>query len=88
MEKVLKDPGAKLPYGFDWSPWLGADTIAASTWSVPAALTIAAQAFDNTTTEVVLSGGTAGEIHSCANHITTTAGFEDERTIQVRMVQR
>lgn len=85
---VLKDPGARLAYGFDWSEWLGADTITASTWTVPADLTVYAQDFDTTSTEVVLSGGTVGEIHMCTNHITTAAGYEDERSIRVRMIQR
>src|SRR5207237_8913736 len=32
---VTKDPNADLDYQFDWTAWLGTDTISTSTWSAP-----------------------------------------------------
>lgn len=88
--KVTKDPSAILPYGFDWAAWLGADTISASTWAaVPAAnITISSNSFTVTTTTVTLSGGTAGNTVSLTNHITTTAGLQDDRTFSVTLDDR
>lgn len=84
--KAVKDPNAKLDYGFDWSAWLDGDTISASSWTVPTGLTQSvspAPSFSATTTTIWLEGGTAGEKYSVSNHITTTAGRQDDRTIVV-----
>jgi hypothetical protein len=55
------DPDAVLDYTIDWSQWLGdGETIAASTWDVPAGLTEVDESETTTATSVRVSGGTAG----------------------------
>lgn len=85
---TLKDPGSTLDYQIDWSQWLGSDTIASSTWTVPAGLTD--HASSNTTTETVqwLAGGTVGAVYQVVNQITTAGGRIAERTIEIRMIDR
>jgi hypothetical protein len=52
---MLKDPQAVLDYGFDWSKWLGTDTISTSTWTVPVGITKDSDTHDTTTTTIWLS---------------------------------
>ena len=89
-QKKLKDPDSTLDFGFDWEDWLDdvTDTIAASTWTVPAGLTKDSDTFDDTTTTIWLSGGTAGTWYTCVNHITTAAGREDDRSLYIKVVDR
>lgn len=88
FEPVIKDPQAALPYGFNWSTWLGSDTIATSTWTVPTGLTKGADSHTTTQTLVWLSGGTDGEHYRVTNHIVTAAGKEDDRSLVIAVKQR
>lgn len=90
MKGFVKDPDATLDYSFDWGPWLGTDTISTSTWVADSGLTIvpASESFDNTTTIVFISGGTAGEIYTVKNRITTNGSRTDDRSFQLRIRQR
>lgn len=83
-----KDPGATLNYTVDWSAWLGADTIATSTFTVPSGITKDAESNTTTTATVKLSGGTDGSDYSVVNRITTAGGLTDERTIQINVRQQ
>lgn len=77
----IHDPEAVLDYAVDWSDWLGADTIASATWTVPTGLTKASQAETTTKSTAWISGGTAGTTYSVECRITTVGGRTDERTI-------
>jgi hypothetical protein len=91
LPQVNKDPNAALDYTIDWSDWLGADTIAASTWTVatPAGgLVSATPAITPTTARTWLSGGTAGQVVRVTNRITTALGRIDDRSFNVRLVER
>lgn len=81
-----KDPNAVVDFSRDWSPWLGADTIATSTWVVATGLTSVTTTHDDTSTTVWLSGGTANTDYDVTNRITTAGGRTEDRTwlIQVR----
>ena len=84
-----KDPNATLPYSVDWGAnWLGSDTIAASSWTVPAGLTQVSSSFTTKIATVVISGGTVGQSYDIVNRITTTLGYIDDRTITVKVEQR
>jgi hypothetical protein len=83
------DPDAVLDYTIDWSQWLGdGETIAASTWDVPAGLTEVDESETTTATSVRVSGGTAGTMYSVTNHIVTSTGQEDDRTIRLNVSER
>ena len=81
---AVKDPSAVLDYTFDWSAWLGVDTIATSTWTVPTGITQVTESETTTTTTVWLSGGTADTNYAVVNTIITVGGRTDQRTLTIR----
>ena len=88
---IVKDPNANLDYKIDWTDWLGADTISASTWSIPGTaggLTVGTSSFTTKIATVFLSGGTAGQVVRVTNRITTSLGRIDDRSFNVRLVER
>lgn len=87
-----KAPGAVLDYAVDWSDWLAAgETITESAWSIsPDDDSLVEDSSDYTgiATVIWVSGGTEGQRYTLVNHITTSAGREDERTIAFSIAQR
>ena len=84
-----KDPDAVLDYGFDWSLWLATgETIQSSSWTAETGITMDSDTNNDTETAVWVSGGTANEIYILTNRIITSAGRTDERSIQLRVVER
>ncbi len=85
---VIKDPQAVLDYALDWgAQWLGTDTITTSEWTVTGPdtdLKVDSSSFTDGVATVWISGGTLGETYSLTNHIVTSEGREDDRTIEVR----
>ncbi|MFO0271368.1 MAG: hypothetical protein ACK53W_12640 [Gemmatimonadota bacterium] len=86
--QATKDPGARVDYDLDWSEYLGADTIATSSWTVPAGLTLYAQTATTTVATVWIEGGTAGVDYAITNRVTTAGGRIDERSILIRVRDR
>lgn len=85
------DPNATLDYAVDWAPWLQAgETISNSTWTVPTGLTQATPAPSHSNGKAVIwiTGGTVGESYRLTNHITTSAGRQDERSLMLEVTQR
>lgn len=83
MALYHKDPDSVLDYQWNWSSWLGADTILSSTWIVQTGLVKTSQSNTTTTTTVWLSGGTLGQTYQVTNRITTTQGRTEDRTMQI-----
>ena len=88
--KYTKDPDAVLDYSIDWSAWLPTgDTITASTYTVNSdaadAIVVDDTSFNTTTTTVWLSGGVAGQTYTVTNHITTSAGRQDDRSLTIKI---
>ena len=84
-----KDPDAVLDYSVDWSSWLtGSETITASSWTVPDGITKDSDSHSDDATVIWVSGGTAGTQYSLTNHITTSGGREDDRTITIKVAER
>lgn len=84
-----KDPNASLPWQFDWTQWLVADTITGTpVVTVDAGLTSSGQTNTTTKVNITLSGGTVGVTYKVACKITTAAGLIDERTILIRVTER
>ena len=79
-----KDPSDIRDYSFDWTRVLATadpdDTIATSTWTIPAGLTKDSEANTTTTTRVWVRGGTAGENYTVTNRVTTAGGRTLERS--------
>lgn len=89
MAAYVKDPNANLDYGFNWSDWLASEeTIETSIWTVPAGLTKESESNTTTVTVVWLSGGIVGVDYEVVNHIVTSMGREDDRTITLKVRNR
>ena len=101
---IVKDPDAVLPYSINWasedgtndgtsadSGWLQGDTIVTSTWSItgPDALLVQdSESESGTIATIVLSAGTTNRDYTVTNHIVTAAGYEDDRSITVKVRER
>lgn len=86
---VLKDPDAKLDYGFDWSDWLSTgETISTSTWTVPTGMTQDSSSNTTTIATVWLSGGTVGITYRLINKIVTSQSRTEERSIDIVVENR
>lgn len=90
MKGFIKDPDAVLDYAFDWSQWLGTDTISTSAWTVesPLAIVPASETFDATSTRVFVTGGDLNASYVLSNRITTNGSRTDDRSIQITVRSR
>lgn len=89
--RIPHDPQARLDYAIDWSAWLqSGETINASTWSVPDGITQATPEPSETdgVATIWLTGGTVGQNYMVTNHITTSMGREDDRSLFLRVTER
>jgi hypothetical protein len=84
----FKDPDEVLDYVVDWSARLTTDTVATSLWIVPSGITKTAEAFDNTTTTIWLSGGTIGITYEFVNRIETAGGRTMDQSIKLQVKTR
>lgn len=80
-----KDPDEELDYEIDWSPRVGTDAIATSTWIVPTGITSADGSNDDTTTTIWLSGGTVGTTYTLTNRIVTDAGRTMDQSVKIKI---
>jgi hypothetical protein len=78
-----KDPDEILDYQIRWANRLIDDTIASSTWEVPAGITEEDNSFADYRTYIWLSGGTAGETYTITNRITTAAGRTMDQSVSI-----
>lgn len=89
MKSFLKDPDAKLDFGFDWAGWLATgETVLTATWSVPAGLTNEGEANDGEQTIVWISGGTLDTEYIVKLSIVTSDGREDDRSLRIKITNR
>jgi hypothetical protein len=85
---AAKDPNGVEDFGFNWSAWLGTDTISASVWIVPAGITKESDTFTTTSTTIWLSSGTSGTSYQITNRITTAGGRTEDRTGVLKVKDR
>lgn len=90
-----KDPQSVEPHGLDWTPWLAelgsSVLIATSSWAVSApdvTLSESSIVTGSKRTQVKVAGGKAGTVYRLTNHIVTSSGVTDERTILLNVKQR
>lgn len=89
MTTFIHDPQAVLDYSVDWSAWLvSGETIANSSWTVSSGLTLGTDSNTTTVATAWISGGTAGRNYTATNHIVTSAGREDDRSIALYCRER
>ena len=92
---LIKDPDAVLPYEFDWSEWLDAAEIDTSDFIISGADSGLAEdsasvLAGNTSTRIVLSGGTVGVKYRVTNRIVTneTPARTDDRSFFISVKER
>lgn len=83
----IKDPDSILDYSFDWSEWLGADTISSYVITV-SGVTLDSDSNTATAVTVWLSGGAAGTVATVECEITTAGGRTCERTMKIVIQNR
>ncbi|WP_337187592.1 hypothetical protein [Phenylobacterium sp.] len=83
----VKDPVALKDYTQDWSDWLGADTIVASSWEIPAGMTKVTDNIDGTAkaTVIWLTGGAIPVDYECFNTIVTAGGRTERAMIKIQV---
>ncbi len=85
----IKDPGATLDYSFDWTDWLGTgETIASTSWTVPAGLTKVSETNTAYTSTCRISGGVVSTNYTVTCQITTSTGEIDRRSLQLSVQDR
>ena len=91
--QFLFDDDANLDFAFDWSEWLATgETITAYTVTVPTGITLGtgtkvpSQSAGKVTYWV--SGGTIGRTYKVSCSITTSASRIDERTMNIKVLER
>lgn len=92
---IEKDPAAVLVYSLDWNSWIETnDAVANSVMTVstisgdPNAMTIKSSGFTGNVTYVELQRGSAGNVYTVTNTITTTDGAVDARRFRVKVQNR
>lgn len=90
MAGYKKDPNATLDYTFDWTPYLApiVDTIAIVEFVTSAGLTKTSQSNTGTTATAFVSGGVVDATEKLTCRIVTTGGRTDERTIDLKILER
>jgi hypothetical protein len=92
---IEKDSEAVLDYTVDWSDWLPAgDVIATSNFTIETfagdtdALAKVTQSNNSTLAIVKISNGSLGKIYKIQNQITTQAGLTDRRYFRIKVKNR
>ncbi len=93
MAMLVKDPGARIDYEFDWADACAVGQVLTdSAWAVAPdeadGVTIAGSANDLLSTVVTLAGGIAGHVYRVTNRVTMSAGQIEERSMTVRVEER
>lgn len=86
-----KDPDSETDFAVDWSNYLQTgESIASSTWEVPAGVTEETNSFTSSIATIWLSGGTLGEFYTLVNRITTDSvpARTEDASFTVAMVEK
>lgn len=79
-------PDEVLDYGWNWATWLNGDTIATSTFTAEAGITVTSPDHDDTTSSALFSGITAGKRKRVDELITTAGGKTASRSFFLKGV--
>lgn len=89
MRTITKAPDEEILEGFDWSDRISAgDSLASSTWTLDSGLSGNSGAYNQTSTQVELTGGTAGAQYRVINLVTTSQGEAFQRSFKVQVRDR
>lgn len=82
-----KDPDATEDFAIDWSGRLGADTLTASTWTLPDGLVSVSETSNATQTAIFVSGGSCHRVYRLVNHVVSAGGRSFDQTLRIRIRQ-
>ena len=82
-----KDPTAEVDYLFDWTLWLGADSIASHTVTATG-VDVDSSTSDGHKVTAWLAGGTADTWAEVTCHITTVNGRIEDHTMSIWVTER
>jgi hypothetical protein len=85
MATFIKDPSDVLDYDWDFTEWLGTDTIALYSFSVPPGLINQSDSRSGGVTKVFLAGGSTGQTYTVSCQITTLTGRTLERSLKIKI---
>lgn len=92
---IEKDPAAVLVYSLNWNDWIETnETVATSVMTVstiagdPNAMTIKTSGLTANVSYAELQAGSAGNVYTVTNTITTSDGAVDARRFRVKVVNR
>jgi uncharacterized protein len=94
MKTFVHDPNAVLDYRWNWAPWLtDGETITSFTLSPPIGITnVNSGPHPNSEADGIVTGwftgGTVGERYQIVCHIITSAGREEDATMELGIKQR
>lgn len=93
MTLMVKDPGTRIDFEFDWSiAYPDGQAVLSSEWTVlpgePQGLAVTGAAFDLMQSTVTLAGGIAGHVYRLTNRVALSDGQIDERSVTVRVEER
>lgn len=93
MTLVVKDPGSRIDYEFDWgAAYPDGQAMVASEWIVAPGevdgVAVVAAAHDLARATATLEGGAAGRVYRVTNRVTMSDGQIDERSMTVRVEER
>lgn len=88
MKTFAKDPTAVLDYCWDWTEWLGLDTISLADIETSERITVNSFTIDEGKVTAWLSGGTVGIPETVTCTITTAGGRIDSRSVLFDMQER
>jgi hypothetical protein len=84
----IKDPDSTEDFAFNWVIDLDGDTITSSVFTLPDGMTEVSTANDDTTTQIFVSGGSAGRTYRITNRIVTSGGRTLDKTIRIYVRER
>lgn len=87
-DSFTKDPDEKLDYDFDWTAWLGGDTIASFSILPVTGLTVQSSTATASKVTVWLLGGTLNTTVEVTCRITTVGGRIKDDTVPFRIRKR
>ncbi|WP_447750490.1 phage fiber-tail adaptor protein [Sphingopyxis fribergensis] len=93
MTMMVKDPGARIDFEFDWrAAYPDGQAVVASGWTVvpdePGGVAVPAAAHDLEQATATLAGGIAGHVYRITNRVTMSDGQVDERSVTMRVEER
>lgn len=85
-----KDPDATMAYGVDFSDWLDTGETIDSYTITPNGVTLYSDSLVNGDTQIniILKDGIAGELATVHFHVVTSTGLEDDRTVNVEILEQ